>query len=255
MSYDEYSKIQHETPYFYIFRSGGRLTYYFGSNHSHDPNHPQFNLLRKKWNEFTSETRAVKTVVIVEAHEIAKLEATMEESIIKHGESGAGAYLAYEFESLLIFGEPHNDKIIAHLLRNFSKEEILLWHVCQAIKFWQQHKMGRSIQEFLSNQTQKYRRLLNWPDLVISVELINTIYKKLFNRELNIDNEKTLSEITTPVSIQSRINELSRSQSIYRNEYVLGQIEKYWSEGYNIFVIYGAGHAVMQEPAIRSLVS
>ena len=95
---------------------------------------------------------------------------------------------------------------------------------------------------------------MKWPDLVISLELVNSIYKKLFNQELNIDDEELFSQITTPITVLSRINELSRSQSIYRNEQILVQIEKYWKEGSNIFVIYGAGHAVMQESSIRSLV-
>lgn len=254
MSYDQYSKIKHETPYFYIAKSTKQSIYYFGSSHSHDPNHPQFELLKAKWNEFLDETKGLKTVVLVEAHEMPEPEATLEKEIIKHGESGAGAYLAYKNKALLIFGEPQNDKIIVHLLQYFSKEEILFWYECQAIKFWQQHKKGRSIHEFLSNHTEKYRKLFKWPDLVISLELVNSIYKKLFNQELNIDDEELFSQITTPITVLSRINELSRSQSIYRNEQILVQIEKYWKEGSNIFVIYGAGHAVMQESAIRSLV-
>lgn len=254
MSYDQYSKIKHETPYFYISRSKDRLIYYFGSNHSHNPNHSQFNLLKKKWSNFLSDTKDMKTAVIVEAYEISKQETTLEEFIIKYGESGAGAYFAYESKSLLIFGEPQNNKIIDYLLRNFSKEEVLFWYECQAIKFWQRHKRGRNIQEFLSNHTEKYRKLLEWPDLIVSVEFISSIYRKLFNQELNINDEKIFSQITSPISIKSRINELSRSQSVYRNEYMLEQTEKYWKEGYNIFIVHGAGHAVMQEPVIRGLI-
>lgn len=254
MSYDQYSKIKHETLYFYITRSENQLIYYFGSSHSHDPSHPQFSLLEEKWNEFLYETKDAKTAVIVEAYEIPEREFTIEKLIIKHGEPGAGVYLAHISKSSLIFGEPRNDKIIEHLLQSFSKEEILFWYECQAIKFWQQHKKGRSIDEFLLNHTEKYRKLLKWPDLVISLEFINSIYKRLFNRELDVNDEKLFSQITTPTTVLSRINELSRSQSIYRNEYILRQIEKYWGEGNNIFVIYGSGHAVMQEPFIRSLV-
>ena len=255
MSYDQYSKIEHETPYFYIYKSKDKSIYYFGSSHSHDPNHPQFNLLKEKWNEFHYKTRDEKTVVILEAHEIPNREETLERSIIKYGESGAGAYLAYESRSSIILGEPETDNIINYLLKNFSKEEILFWYECQAIKFWQDHKRNRSIQEFLSSHTDRYRELLKWPDLIISIDFINTIYREIFNKELNIDDEKIFSQITTPVTIKSRINELSRDQSVYRNEYILDQIEKYWDDGYNIFIIYGAGHAFMQEPVIRSLLS
>lgn len=257
MSYDEYSKIKHKTPYFYIFRSKDQGLYYFGSNHSNDPNHPQFSLLKEKWGEFISKTKGEKRSVIVEARELYKKELTMEESIIGRGEVGAGIYLADESGSLLVFGEPEDSEIVNYSLnKKFSKEEILLFFESIAIKFWHNNKskINKSLQEFLSNHTNKYRKLLNWPDLIISVELLGLIYKNIFNQELNIDDEKIFSQITNPTVITSRINELSRSQSRYRNEYILDKIEKYWLEGYNIFIIYGAGHSVMQEKAIRSLV-
>ena len=253
MSYDEYSKTEHKTPYFYIFQSKEQLLYYFGSSHSNDPNHSQFSLLKEKWREFIDKTNGAKRAVIVEARELSKKEFTLEESIISRGEVGAGAYLASESGSFLVFGEPQDSDIVDYLLKNFSKEEKLLFFESIAIKFWHKNKINKSMQEFLSNHTNKYRKLLNWPDLIISVELIDSIHRKLFDQGLSIDNEKIFSQITNPAIINSRINELSRSQSMYRNEYILSQIEKYWRGGYNIFVIYGAGHAVMQEPVIYSL--
>lgn len=258
MSYDDYLKVKHKTPYFYIFRSRNQSLYYFGANHSRNSNHPQFNLLMEKWKEFVIETDGKKKAVIIEARELSKKWTTLKESIVERGEVGAGTYLAGESGSLLVFGEPEDSEIVNYLLdKKFSKEEILLFFESIAIKFWHnnKNKINKSMQEFLSNHTNKYRKLLNWPDLIISVELIDSVYKNIFNQELNIDDEKIFSQITTPVTISSSINELSRSQSVYRNEYILDQIEKYWQDDYNIFIIYGAGHAAMQEPVIRSLVN
>jgi hypothetical protein len=254
MSYEKYSKVRHETPYFYSLKSDNQLLYYFGTNHSQDPNNPQYNLLMEKWNKFASESNGMKTAVIIESFEISTQEDSIEKSIRRYGERGTGAYLASQNKSLLVFGEPGAKKVVAHLLKKYSKEEVLLFFESIAINFWYKNKSEKSLQEFLSSHTDKYRRLLNWPDLIISTDLIKDIYKKIFNQELDINDEKIFSRITSPVGTGSRINELSRSQSMYRNEYILNQIEKYWDEGYDIFIIYGAGHAVMQEPAIRSLI-
>ncbi|OHA92681.1 MAG: hypothetical protein A2W51_02025 [Candidatus Zambryskibacteria bacterium RIFCSPHIGHO2_02_39_10] len=255
MSYSEYSKIKHETPYFYIIKVPEHIIYYFGSSHSHEPSHQEFGLLKEKWDEFINETKNSKSVVILETSQIPEQETTIEKAIIKYGESGAGAYLAYINNLPLILGEPENSQVIDYLLNDYSKAEVLFWYQCQAIKFWQKNKKGRSIDEFLLNQTGRYRKLLNWSDLVISFDLINEIYCKLFNKKLDINDENIFSELTSPTVIKSRINELSRSQSQFRNEYILGQVEKCWNDGYNIFIIYGAGHAVMQELAIKSLAS
>lgn len=253
MSYEEYSKIEHDTPYFYTYKTKNQLLYYFGCNHSHDPNHPQFSLLKEKWNEFIDDTKKIKNIVMVESCGISNDKLTLEKSIMKYGEVGAGIFLANESDSLIVFGEPKNDEIIKHLLKTFSKEEILLFFESIALKFWHKGKTNKSMEEFLSNHTNKYSELLNWPELIISVESISAIYKKIFAKELDINNKEIFSQITDPTTTESIINKLSRSQSEYRNEHILNQIQKYWDDKYNIFVIYGAGHAVMQERAIKSM--
>jgi hypothetical protein len=50
------------------------------------------------------------------------------------------------------------------------------------------------------------------------------------------------------------INRISAfDDSGLRDNYMLDQINNYWKKGLNIFIIYGYGHAVMQEPVLRSL--
>jgi len=254
MSFEEYSKIKHETPYFYIVRSNEQILYYFGTQHSIDPNHPQFNLLKQKWNEFLNEAKAKKTLVLVERNIKDDKQNTLEESISKYGESGAGMYFAFENSSEFKNPEPKIEEIVTFLLKNYSKEEILYFYESIAINHWQKNKIQQNINEFLSKNNEKYKKLLDWANLKISFDLLKEIHKKIFGQELDINDQSFFSQVTNPVTIKSRINELSRSQSIYRNEYILGQIEKYWSNSYNIFVVYGASHAVMQRPAIESLI-
>ncbi|MCX6701697.1 MAG: hypothetical protein NTX96_00690 [Candidatus Zambryskibacteria bacterium] len=255
ISYDAYSKIKHEAPYFYNLNSRKQYLYYFGSNHTHDSQHPQFDLLMEKLNEFFSVTENKKRAIIVEREHTSNQCGNISQYIFFYGESGAGIFYANQTNSTLIMGEPSQKEIFGYLLNSFSKEEIILFYVCHDIKHWQKNKRNRSIETFLSEQTKKYREPLNWQELELNLAFINSIYLKMFGKDLDINDEKLFSQITTPVTIKSKLNEISRSQSQFRNEYILDKIEKYWNEGYNIFIIYGAGHAVMQEPAIRSLVS
>ena len=119
MSYSEYSKIKHETPYFYIIKVPEHIIYYFGSSHSHEPSHQEFGLLKEKWDEFINETKNSKSVVILETSQIPEQETTIEKAIIKYGESGAGAYLAYINNLPLILGEPENSQVIDYLLNDY----------------------------------------------------------------------------------------------------------------------------------------
>lgn len=256
LSYGEYAKMHHETPYLYRLESKGQLLYYFGAQHSRDPEHPQYKLLVEKWGEFIHESQSqrIKTAVVIEAFEISAQRLSLEECVKRYGERGAGAYMADKDKALLVFGEPKMEDVVLYLLKKYSKEEIVLFFECVALNFWHNNKTGKSIEEFLASHTEKYRILLNWPDLVISTQFIQEIYKRVTNQELHMQDGKVFGEITSPTVTGSRINELSRSQSLYRNEYLLDQIEKYWNEGYNLFIVYGAGHAVMQEPVLRDFV-
>jgi hypothetical protein len=56
-----------------------------------------------------------------------------------------------------------------------------------------------------------------------------------------------------PNNIGSRINEIARKTSDVRDENILNEIVKYWSEGKSVFVVFGSGHLIIQEPALREI--
>lgn len=253
MSFEEYSKTKHETPYFYSVISDNRLLYYFGANHSRDYKHSQYKQLIEKWEEFVNKSKGKDITIVVESAEFTTKCASLKEYIRRYGEFGAGVYLAQKDQATVVLGEPKTKEIIDHLLKKYSKDEILLFFESIASIFWFRNKTGKNIQEFFSEHTEKYRKLLDWPDLNISMDIMSKIYQKIFNKELNFNNENIFLEITSPVIDKSKMNKLSRDQSLYRNLHILEKIEDLWNRGENIFIIYGAGHAVMQEPVILTL--
>ncbi|MDP3763954.1 MAG: hypothetical protein Q8Q92_04985 [bacterium] len=255
MSYEEYSKVKHEKPYFYIVKSKDQYLYYFGAKHSNDPKHSQFVLLTEKLNEFLNQTKDKKRIVLVEQNIFFKKMDSLDESILKYGESGAGAYFALNNGILIHCPDPAKEYVVGQTIQNFTKEEILCYYLSNVIKHWQKNKEKPNLAESLSEQNQRYRKLLEWPELDISPDYIINLYEKILKKDISLEDDSLFEQISTPVFINSRINEISRSQSDFRNKYILDQIEKYWNERYNIFIIYGASHAVMQEPAIRSLIS
>ena len=73
------------------------------------------------------------------------------------------------------------------------------------------------------------------------------------------DNIQSLSKFVqrdaNPAIWQTVINELSREVSIARDVYIIEKIREYWLKGFNIFVVYGSGHAIIEEPDIRNIVN
>ena len=66
---DAYYKIEHQIPYNYTIEIKGQVIYYFGSKHSFDPENPQFESIRKFFNDFLSHTTKENSIVLVEGGE------------------------------------------------------------------------------------------------------------------------------------------------------------------------------------------
>lgn len=106
------------------------------------------------------------------------------------------------------------------------------------------------IEVFLKNNKEKS----GWEDIDFSYEGMMNIHARLFNSEFSETDKDFLGSILDPRKNTSIINKISSfDDSGLRDDYILDQINKYWIEGLNIFIIYGYSHAVMQEPVLRNM--
>jgi hypothetical protein len=80
------------------------------------------------------------------------------------------------------------------------------------------------------------------------------IHRKIFGKELDLSDKDAVRRIQSPVSNESVINDIARASLKVRDCAILDSIGKFWEEGKNIFVVYGATHAIIQERAIREIV-
>ena len=72
-------------------------------------------------------------------------------------------------------------------------------------------------------------------------------------RTMDINDELFFYNITNPVVTDTIINNVCRQASMLRDQYIIASIDQLIQDGKNIFVVYGATHAVMQEPAIKDI--
>ncbi len=254
LSFEEYSAIDHEHPYFYSIELGEQILYYFGSEHSKDVSHPQFEILEVKWKDFLSKTKSKKRVVFFEGKLGSEQLITLENSIKKYGESGAVVFWANQSSVSSYRPEPNPKKEIEKLFDNFSKEEIFYFYIARAIGHWQRGMvMRKDFDEFIDFNMERYRSILGWQDFVFSFETFKRIHKQNFGNELDLNDKNLLGKITNPTIEGTVFNEIARKSSTIRNIFILDQIEEKWKEGFSIFIVYGSGHAVMQEGVIKSL--
>lgn len=252
MSHKEYSKITHSVPYFYKIIKNNQQIFFFGTKHSNNPKDPIFGKLELKWIEFNKKVKGDITVVLEgKAPDNIYL---LDDLIKISGEVGAGTFFARQAKAELLCPEPSKKEIIDFLLQTFSKEEILYFFEAIAIKHWLHFKKDSiTLRDFLKKHDKQYQEFLRWPNLEISEDLIKTLHFNIFKNSLDLNDIDFLSKITDPGLDFSVINQVSRAQSEFRNQHIFQKIKELWKSGKNLFIIYGAGHAVMLEPAIKSL--
>lgn len=254
ISFKDYLVTEHNQPYFYSVQSPRQVLYYFGAKHTKDPTHPQFKLLKEKWQEFLSKTSSTKQVVFFEGAVRIIPEMVLEEVIEKYGESGAIVFWANQLQVVNFHLEPPTEHETKELLKNFSQEEVFYFCMLRKLMSWQRGSEPKDFDEFLKINTKYYHDVLDWEGFNFSFEVIQKVHRDIFGKDFDLSDKDFISKISNPTYNISRINEIARRSSDVRNLAILDHIEKYWREGYNIFVVYGASHAVMQEPAIKSLV-
>ncbi|MCE9517697.1 hypothetical protein K8Q96_01690, partial [Candidatus Nomurabacteria bacterium] len=178
------------------------------------------------------------------------------EAIAKGAEAHLITYLATHEDIETFSPEPPEEMRFAELLKNFSKEEIAYYEFAKVVHQWNRHHGTKpNFEDYMKPYLDNDRRHSGWSDFDFSIAHMAEIENKIFNREFNKDDFKFYDTVINPTITFSRINEVSRVEdSGLRDKYILQQIEKFWQEGKNIFIVYGCSHAVMHEQAVRKLV-
>lgn len=255
ITFEEYSKIKHDTPYFYnVSSSDGQKLYYFGERHSRDPLDTEWMQAKNFWLEFLKNTHNQKRIVFVERNK-PPLMKTKEEAIFKYGGPGFITFLASQCNIDMHCPEPERAYEINELVKQFLKEEIAYFYFARSINGWNRMKEPKpEFEKYISQLLKKNETESGWSDFDFSIENMKNIHKKLFGNEFNENDLDFFKDVISPVKSETKINEIARLCSNLRNEHIVKEIQKYWNIGYSIYIHYGVGHAVMQKPVIESFI-
>jgi hypothetical protein len=245
MSYEEYAKIKHGRPYMYTLLKSDQALFYFGANHSCNPENEQYQFFDYFWEEFLNCTQGKNCVVLIEGSLRGK-HTTKYDAIVKGGgEGGLLQFYAEQHQISVICPEPDEQFLHEQLLQQYLPDQILyrdFSHIC--MQFHRYRKVNSNL-EFESFY-QKY-------DFPISLDGMKKIHTQIFGIEFDITDEKFFYNVSNPVDSRTIINQVCRSASEIRDEAIVACIQNLIEQEKNIFIAYGATHAVMQKAAIKSL--
>ena len=76
------------------------------------------------------------------------------------------------------------------------------------------------------------------------------LHDKFHNHKFDKENYDCFYNDSNPIN-----SEVSAASSGYRNTYIVKEILMLWNNGRNIFIVYGSGHAITLEPALKILLN
>lgn len=271
MTWDAYSKSKHETPYIFDLKKGNKELFYFGANHTSDPNDPMFARIKEKFAELQPDSVFVEGMEQLEVLKndpekwtagVSYFKSLSEEDVIrKYGEPGFGLKLAIEAGVEFYSPEPKTSEEIKNLLeKGFTREEIFADYVYRQVYqyYRDRENIKMSIEEYLqSGIIETMKENTSWDDFDYSVENLEVIGQSIWGEKADIHKEDFSSERTNPnpgeSELQTRITQVAQESSLYRDVYMVRKMKEALAVHNKPFVIFGASHAYMQRPALEKL--
>ncbi len=249
--YERYKQLGEKkvSPYFYKIIKSNQFLSYIGSKHTFNPNDTQLKVIKKYWNEFLDETKEKNCVVLVEGGDRPINSDDIEGSLIrKEGESSFIAYLAYKSKIKYYSPEPDRKEEIKEMLKVFNREDIIYYYIARVVLQWNKLNPKPDFVEYISRYFKRYKEITGWKDFDFSMENFIRLHNERHKHKFNERDEKCFYHDSNPFT-----SEVCRMCGNIRDEHILNEILKLWEKGKNIFIIFGSGHAIKQERALRSI--
>ncbi|QQS19993.1 hypothetical protein IPL85_00835 [Candidatus Saccharibacteria bacterium] len=257
LSYNQYAEIEKQgftTPYIVELQREGQNLLFYGSEHTNNPEHPQFQDVEERWKAFVANSE--KPIALVEGRfdEVSQDESKdRTKSIVEGGEAQFVVHLARKDGVEVASPEPDRIWEANELAKEFGRDNVVFYYFVRQVGWWNRFTEKPDVQAEANKMLGLMEKTYNWHDVDFSIERMAAIHEELFGKPLSWDDTQWVYEITTPTPQDYVTNELARRSGELRDEYILEQIMKYWKESKSLFIVFGSAHAIRLEPALRNL--
>lgn len=265
MSGEEYAEVEHATPYIFTLESGGVGLHYFGTPHMSDPGSPLFNEIEVVFQEANPDVVFVEGIQEPEdkpaLNEHIK-SVTRKEAIELGGESVFTLKLAVDRGIEWRCPEPTDSALYEHLLaKGFSRDEIFAWEAFHILPQYHRQMKREGFGGYVGPFLRRFERVTGWEGFDYSYERAIGIGERIFGEGVDVENDPDASDRIDPIPWEEKkekqtvLNRISAASSAFRDRKIIEGIAEAKKTYKRIFIVYGASHAVMQEPALRKLFS
>lgn len=252
MAYDQYIKTKWPVPFTFKIKKGNQWLYYFGANHTYDPSDQQFEMLKKLWNEFLTDSFENSKIALMEGG-VRKINTFEKKAILEDGEAGLLSYLANKEGVKIDSPEPSRKDETGNLESEFSKEEIEYYYFARVVDQWNRHDIRPDFEKYVNDFLEMDKEESGWKGFDFSLVNMKHIHTKLFKEKFNEQDKDFFYSIVNPTTESTSINRYSRAIGIFRDAYVAKKVIDNINSGKSVFIVYGFTHAIMQEPVYQKL--
>ena len=264
MTAEEYSHTEHPTPYIFGLKIGDSELYYFGTPHRRDPQDPLFDEIETAFNKANPDIVFVEGINVTgdktRFNERVKT-ASCEETIDRMGESGFTLKLGVDKDIEWRSPEPTDEDLYNDLLaKGFSKEQIFVWDVFHILPQYNRLMDKKGFKQYVQGFVERFKQATNWEGFDYSYERAIQLGEQILGRSIDVENEPGATDFIDPIpwdekkDKQTILNRIGEASSLFRDRKIVSDIADALKTHKRVFVVYGASHAAMQEPALRKLV-
>lgn len=246
----EQTKFYKQPPYIIGLMRGNQVFYYLGAFHTQQPDHPQFGIFRLYWDEFVKNSPAATCITLVEGGKRIAGD-TLEATTSREGEAGWVTWHSQRANITCDSPEPDEKQNTKKLIEEFGRDAVLHYYFVRQLDQWHRHDPLPDYQQYFSF-------IERWPtrygvDGSLSIADLEQIHEKITGQTYDQSQANYFYELSNPHEKLAVTNEVSRRCTQLRDEYIVGQIKKYWDEGKSIFAVYGFSHVIDQEDELKRL--
>jgi hypothetical protein len=239
-----------ESPLTLVIESSDQKLFYFGANHSKDPNNKQYPILKDFWGKFLEKIDVKNSIVLVEGG-LRRVFENEQEAILDRAEGNLitiyATNLSIKIESPDI---PLDDAIKS--IPEITREQFFLYIFLSWFSNYQRYPDPKpDFETEYLKWSKRFEKKQYWNGFDTGVQNMKIMFKNILKEEFSL--EFKANDYINPNRSESIINEIARKHSDARDLNIASEIEKYWNEGKSIFVVFGSGHLIIQEPALREL--
>ncbi|MAZ29830.1 hypothetical protein CL655_00930 [bacterium] len=262
---EQYARTRHDTPYLYTLGSGEDALTFVGARHSNDPYDKLFSIIPEHFDSFKPDVVAVEGVQSMSGAAgterfIAGL--TRQEAITRGGESIFTIKHALEQGVPWFCPEPSDAALMRHLVLHFyDRETLVAWYVLRLLGQYHRRAENMPFVAYVAPFLSYLEQATSWSDVSFTYNQALETAAAVLSQEPNLYNADRAIEYTDPIPWSNRweqqtvFNEITRTALAFRDRHIIKRISDELLRGQRVLVVYGAGHAVMQEPAYRLLLN